>query len=94
MVNMYLPAFTVVNIIADIYNRAGQAENIKLVVKGIVAAFIGTLWAVIFKMAGSSLVDLPTWGLALAAFAVQRFTKIDTIWVVMGGAIISMLIFS
>lgn len=93
MSNMYLPAFAAVNIIADIYNKAGQEEKVKYVIKGIVAAFIGTLWAVIIKLTGSSLVDLPTYVLALATFLVQRFTKIDTIWIVIGGAILSLLIF-
>jgi len=74
MANMYLPAFAVVNLISDLYNRAGKIEIIKMVITGIVAAFIGTLWAMIFKFAGSSLVNFPTIGVALATFGVQRFT--------------------
>lgn len=93
MANMYLPSFAVVNIIADLYNHAGKAEVFKMMVSGIVAAFIGTLWAVIFKLTNSSLVDLPTIGLALAAFGVQRFTKIDTLWIIIAGSILSCIIF-
>jgi len=93
MANMYLPAFAIVNVIADLYNRAGQVENIKLVVGGVVAAFIGTLWVVIINLIASSLVDLPTCGIALAAFLVQRFTRIDTLWIVIGGAVVSPFIF-
>lgn len=93
MANMYLPSFVVVTIISDLYRRAGDAELFKMVIRGIVAAFFGTLWAVIIKLIGTSLVDLPTCGLALAAFGVQRLTKIDTIWIIVAGAIISMLIF-
>lgn len=93
MANMYLPAFAVVNVISDFYNRAGKVEKAKMVISGIVAAFIGTLWAVIFKLTGSSLVDLPTCGLALAAFGVQRYTKIDTLWIIITGALISLVIF-
>jgi len=93
MANMYLPAFAVVNMIADLYNRAGEVESVKLVVGGVVAAFIGTLWVVIIRLATSSLVDLPTCGIALAAFLVQRFTKTDTLWIVVGGAVVSLLIF-
>jgi len=93
MANMYLPSFAVVNIISDIYNRAGKVDKFKMVISGIVAAFFGTLWAVIFKLTGSSLVDLPTCGLALAAFGVQRFTKIDTLWIIIAGALLSLFIF-
>lgn len=93
MANMYLPSFVVVTIISDLYRRAGNADLFKMVISGIVAAFFGTLWAVIIKLIGSSLVDLPTYGLALAAFGVQRLTKIDTLWIIVVGAIISLLIF-
>jgi chromate transporter len=93
MANMYLPSFAVVTIISDLYNRAGKVDKVKMVISGIVAAFFGTLWAVIFKLTGSSLVDLPTCGIALAAFGVQRFTKIDTLWIIIAGALLSLLIF-
>ena len=93
MANMYLPSFAVVNIISDLYNRAGKVDKVKMVISGIVAAFFGTLWAVIFKLTGSALVDLPTCGLALAAFGVQRFTKVDTLWIIIAGALISLVIF-
>lgn len=93
MANMYLPSFVIVNIISDFYNRAGKIDNVKMVISGIVATFFGTLWAVVFKLTGSSLVDLSTWGLAIAAFGVQRFTKIDTLWIIVAGALISLVIF-
>ena len=93
MANMYLPSFAVVNIISDLYNRAGKVDKVKMVISGIVAAFFGTLWAVVFKLTGSSLVDLPTCGLAIAAFGVQRFTKIDSLWIIIAGALLSLIIF-
>jgi len=93
MANMYLPSFAVINIISDLYNRAGKVDKVRMVISGIVAAFFGTLWAVIFKLTGSSLVDLPTCGMALAAFGVQRFTKVDTLWIIIAGALLSLLIF-
>lgn len=93
MANMYLPAFAVVNVISDFYNRASKVGKVKMVIAGIVAAFIGTLWAVIIKLTGSSLVDIPTYGMAIAAFGAQRFTKIDTLWIIIAGAIVSLFIF-
>ncbi|MDP4161383.1 MAG: chromate transporter, partial [Bacillota bacterium] len=93
MANMYLPSFAVVTIISDLYNRAGKVELVKMVISGVVAAFIGTLWATIYKLTGNSLVDLPTCGIALAAFGVQRFTKVDTLWIIIAGALLSLVIF-
>ncbi|MDP4128463.1 MAG: chromate efflux transporter, partial [Bacillota bacterium] len=93
MANMYLPSFAVVTIISDLYNRAGKVELVKMVISGVVAAFIGTLWATIYKLTGSSLVDLPTCGIALVAFGVQRFTKVDTLWIIIAGALLSLVLF-
>jgi chromate transporter len=93
MANMYLPSFAFVTIISDLYNRAGKVEIFKIVISGVVASFIGTLWATIYKLTGSSLIDLPTCGFALAAFGVQRFTKIDTLWIIIAGALLSLLLF-
>lgn len=93
MANMYLPSFAVVNIISDFYNKVGRADKFKPAIGGVVAAFFGTLWVVVFKLISSSIIDLPTCGLALAAFGVQRFSKVDTIWIILAGALISLIIF-
>lgn len=93
MANMYLPSFAIVNIISDLYKQAGRANKFKMVVTGVAAAFIGTLWAVVIKLTGSSLVDWPTWTMALTAFGVQRYTRIDTLWIIIAGALISLAIF-
>lgn len=93
-INIYLPTFCIINLTADLYRRAGQVPNIRLVVRGVVAAFIGTLWAVVIRLAADILVDIPTWTMALGAVAAQRYAKIDTLWVVLGGAAVSMVLFS
>lgn len=93
MANMYFPAFAFVNIISDLYQRAGKVDKFKMVITGVVAAFIGTLGAVVIKLMGNSLVDWPTCGMALAAFGVQRYTKIDTLWIIIAGALFSAIIF-
>ena len=60
---------------------------------GIVAAFIGTLVVVLIKLAGDTLVDIPAVAMAAAAFVVQRFIKIATVWIVLGGAPVSLVVF-
>lgn len=93
-VNIYLPTFCIINLTADLYRRAGQVPIIRLVVRGVVAAFIGTLWAVVIRLTTDILVDIPTWIMALGAVAAQRYTKIDTLWLVLVGAVISIVLFS
>jgi len=93
MVNMYFPAWAMTTIVAAPYAKAGQVGYVKQVIGGIVAAFIGTLVVVLIKLAGGTLVDISTISMAAAAFVVQRFIKIDTIWIVFGGALVSLLVF-
>jgi chromate transporter len=93
MVNMYFPAWAMTTIVAAPYAKAGQVGYVKQVIGGIVAAFIGTLVVVLIKLAGDTLVDIPAISMATAAFVVQRFIKIDTIWIVLGGALVSLLVF-
>jgi chromate transporter len=93
MVNMYFPAWAMTTIVAAPYAKAGQVSYVRQVIGGIVAAFIGTLVVVLIKLAVDTLVDIPAISLAAAAFVVQRFIKIDTIWIVLGGALVSLLLF-
>jgi chromate transporter len=93
MVNMYFPAWAVTTVVAAPYAKAGQARQVREVISGIVAAFIGTLAVVLVKLAHSTLVDAPTVAMAAGAFAVQRFSKIDTVWIVLGGALVSLAVF-
>lgn len=92
--NIYLPTFCIINLTADFYRQAGQVTVIRLVVRGIVAAFIGTLWAVVINLVISNLVDIPTVLLALAIIVGQRFTQINTLKLVLVGAAISVVLFS
>jgi putative chromate ion transporter len=93
MVNMYFPAWAMTTLVAAPYAKAGQVSYVKQVIGGIVAAFIGTLVIVLIKLARGTLVDIPTISMAVAAFGIQRFTKIDTVWIVLGGALVSLVVF-
>lgn len=93
MVNMYLPAWAMTTVVAAPYARAGQAVHVKKVISGIVAAFIGTLVVVLIKLSANTLVDIPTIAMAVGAFLVQRFIKVDTVWIVLGGALVSLAVF-
>ena len=93
MVNMYFPSWAMTTIIAAPYAKAGQVGYVKQVIDGIVAAFIGTLVVVLIKLGVDTLVDIPAIAMATAAFAVQRFVRIDTIWIVLGGALVSLFLF-
>jgi len=92
-VSMYLPSWAMTTLVAAPYARAGQAARVRQVIGGIVAAFIGTLVVVLIRLSGDMLVDLPTLAMAAAAVIAQRFVKVDTVWIVLAGALASLLIF-
>ncbi|MDR3567533.1 MAG: chromate efflux transporter [Syntrophobacteraceae bacterium] len=92
MVNMYFPAWAITSVIAAPYAKLGQVVAVKKVIGGIVAAFIGTLLMVLIKLSANTLLDVPSVALAGGAFVAQRFAEIDTIWIVVGGALLSLVI--
>lgn len=93
MVNMYFPAWAITTLVAAPYAKAGRVGSVRQVIGGIVAAFIGTLVVVLIKLSVDTLVDYSTVGMAAGAFIIQRFAKIDTVWIVLGGALVSLAIF-
>jgi len=93
-VNMYFPAWAMTAIVADPYVRAGKVAWIRQVTRGIVAAFIGTLIVVLIRLASDSLVSVPAVTLAAGAFAAQRFGKIATVWIILAGAVVSLVLSS
>ena len=93
MLNMYFPAWAMTTIVSAPYAKAGQAIQVKQVIGGIVAAFIGTLVVVLLRLATDTLTDVPTIAMATVAFIVQRFVKVDTVWIVLGGALVSLMVF-
>jgi chromate transporter len=93
-VNMYFPAWAMTAIVADPYVRAGKVAWIRQVTRGIVAAFIGTLIVVLIRLASDSLVSVPAVTLAAGAFAAQRFGRIATVWIILAGALVSLVLSS
>ena len=93
VVNMYFPAWAMTTLVADPYDRAGDGVHVRQVTQGIVAAFIGTLFVVLGRLASETLVSAPAVALAAAAFAARRYTRIHTIWIVLAGAALSLAVF-
>ncbi|MGO9312914.1 MAG: chromate transporter [Syntrophobacteraceae bacterium] len=93
MLSMYFPAWAMTAMVATPYAKAGRAGYFKQVIGCIVATFIGTLVVVVIKLTTDTLVDIPTMAMAIGALVVQRFIKIDTVWIVLGGAMVSLVVF-
>jgi chromate transporter len=66
--------------------RAIDHPRISAVLQSIVIASAGLLLASAVPLARSGLTDPVTWGIALASLALLFGTKLDTLWIVLGGA--------
>jgi chromate transporter len=93
VVNMYFPAWAMTTVVAGPYARAGKVSYVAQVTQGIVAAFIGTLIVVLVRLASDTLVGVPAAAMAVGAFVAQRFGKVGTLWIVLAGALISLMLF-
>lgn len=84
-VGIFAPCFILVVLVMPIYTKIKENPWVKAIFKGIIASFIGLMVVVVIGMGRHSLTGYPTAVLSVATLAVLRFTRIDVLWVVLGG---------
>jgi len=89
---VFFPSFLVLTTLAPHYERIKGSRPIQLMVRGILAAFLGMLLLVGYRFGHEALSDWNTWGLMAAAW-LALWRKVDLLLVVGVGAAISMLVF-
>lgn len=75
------------------HEQLKQLRWLQAMVRGIIAGFIGVLLAVMVSLSIQSITGWKTALFALASAAVLIFAKKDPLWVIIGGAILSVLVF-
>ncbi len=93
MISSYLPCIVIVTLVAKFYYAYKESAVVNSSFKGIKAAVIGLLAAVAISLGHASLVDLPTFSIAIISFVVIVFTKIDPTFVILGAGVAGALIF-
>jgi chromate transporter len=89
---VFFPSFVILTTLAPYYDRIKRSRPIQVMVRGVLAAFLGMLLLVAYHFAREALVDWTTWGvMGLAWLALWR--KVDLLLIVGVGAILSMLVF-
>jgi chromate transporter len=91
-VAVFFPSFLIVTTLAPHYERIKRSRQIQLMVRGILAAFIGMLLFVGYRFGEVALVDWRTWVLMAAAW-LALWRKVDLLLVVGSGAVLSVLLF-
>ena len=84
-VAIFYHCFVMIIPVMPIYSKIKDNPWVKAIFKGLVASFIGLMVVVAIGMGRNSLTDYTTTALSVAALAMLRLTKIDVLWVVLGG---------
>jgi chromate transporter len=84
------PAFLIVPMMRWMGRRA-EAPRVKSAIRAVVLASAGLLLSASVPLARDAITGWLTLGIVMLSFAVLVLTKIDTVWVVLGGAAIGLL---
>jgi chromate transporter len=84
------PAFLIVPMMRWVGTRA-ESPRVKSAIRAVVLASAGLLLSASVPLARDAITGWVTFGIVLASFAVLALTKIDTLWVVLGGAVIGLI---
>jgi len=90
--SVFLPSFLILIAVAPHFDRLRTNPIFQKAVRGILASFAGLLLAVTIRFGLAAEWTLPSIGLGCGAF-LALMLKVDVLWVVLAGAIISTLVF-
>lgn len=83
------PAFLILPMMRWLGARAGS-PRLQSAIRAVVLASAGLLLSASVPLARDAITGLLTLGIVLASFAVLALTKIDTVWVVLSGAVVGL----
>jgi chromate transporter len=89
---IFSPAFFIVTLLIPRYDRVRGNTAVRTMEQGILASFIGMLGLVLYNFGRTTFVDIPTIIFAAAAF-IALLRKIDLAYILLTGAILSLLVF-
>ncbi len=89
---IFSPAFFVVTLLIPYYDRLRGLKEIRMMEQGILAAFVGMLALVLYNFGRTTFVDIPTVIFAAGAF-IALLKKVDLMYVLLVGAILSIILF-
>lgn len=90
---IFLPSFLFVALIHPLASRLRNQAWTSALLEGINIAALALMGGVLLQLARSALIDVLTWVLALLAFIVLMRFKINSIWLILVGAIVGSVYF-
>ena len=89
---IFSPAFFIVTLLIPHYDRVRRIKTVRIVEQGILASFIGMLGLVLYNFGRATFVDIPSVIFAVATF-LALLKKIDLSYILLGGTILSIIVF-
>jgi chromate transporter len=89
---VFFPSFVIVTTLAPHYDRIKRSRYVQIMVRGILAAFLGMLLFVVYRFGQEALPDWRAWALMAAAW-IALWRKVDLLAVVTVGAVMSVILF-
>jgi chromate transporter len=84
------PAFLIIPMMRWLGRRA-ESPRVKSAIRAVVLASAGLLLSASLPLARDAITGWLTLGIVLVSFAILTLTRIDTVWVVLGGAAIGLI---
>lgn len=91
-VGIFLPGFVFVGLTNPFIPRLRRSPWLAALLDGVVASSLGLMAAVMVDLARQAIIDLPTALLAVLAAVLLICFKVNTTWLIVGGAIIGLAI--
>lgn len=91
-VSIFLPSFLILLFFAPRYEAIKKYAAVKWVLGGILGSFISLLIVTVYYFGMEALIDIRTWGLAMAAL-VAMFLKVEMAYIIIVGMVISVVMF-
>lgn len=88
---VYFPSFVLLTVLIPRYDRLRESRAIRGMVQGILAAFLGMLLFVGYRLGREAVTDEWTFGLAVAAW-LALWCKVDLLWVIVGGILFALIL--
>lgn len=89
---IFLPAFLFVAVSAPLLKAMRRSSVLAAFLRGVNAASIGLIAAVLFDLGRVALGWPPAWGIALLSLVLAFATRVDPTWLLAGGAVAGLLL--
>jgi len=91
-VAIFTSDFFILSLLIPYYDRLKGIKTVRIMEQGILAAFVGMLGLVVYNFGRTTFVDIPSILFAVGAF-IALLKKIDLSYILLTGAILSILLF-